>query len=157
MALLVPGRTVCELCGLVVADEQDAVVFPAFSANDRDSLHRFSDGVFHQSCLSDHPDGARAIRRSEETRNRIGPGHRGCIVCGNQIRDPDDYLTLGFLCDEDALAASRFNYVQLHRSHAHEWVDLGDAIAALEELLDSGTWDPQPLRSLVAELRELAW
>jgi hypothetical protein len=148
---------VCELCGLVVADEQDAVVFPAFSANKRDPLHRFSDGVFHQACLSDHPDGARAIRRSEEIRSRLGPGQRACIVCGSQVRDPDDYLTFGFLCDDDAFAASRFNYAQIHRSHAHEWADLGIAIAALEELRGSGTWDPEPLGRLIAELRELAW
>jgi hypothetical protein len=47
MALLIPGKTCCSLCGKPVVS--DARLFPAFLAPSH-RLHRFSDGVFHGEC-----------------------------------------------------------------------------------------------------------
>lgn len=57
MALFVPGKTPCAVCGCPVVMSSEAVLFPAFlRAGHR--LHRFSDGVFHSTCFDawDHRD-----------------------------------------------------------------------------------------------------
>ena len=107
--------------------------------------------------MQEDPTGRIALHRSDELMLRLGPGRRSCAVCNEQIRDPDDYLTTGFLTDNTALRASALNYVQLHRSHAHEWRSLHEAIGALRELADSGEWDPAALQPVIDLLSEYDW
>ncbi len=157
MALLVRGKTTCPICGRVIEQGDDAVAFPAFVSNRLDPVFRFSDGAFHRLCVQEDPTGRIALHRSDELMLRLGPGRRSCAVCNEQIRDPDDYLTTGFLTDNTALRASALNYVQLHRSHAHEWRSLHEAIGALRELADSGEWDPAALQPVIDLLSEYDW
>jgi hypothetical protein len=154
MAILVRGSTRCPICGEIIAENDPATAFPPFVSNERDPLFFFSDAAFHERCLDDHPDGAAARKLAAEVREHSEPDQRICVVCGEPIRDPDDFLGFGYLIGDNELAASRFNYTQLHRSHIGRWADLPAALTALEQLRDSGNWQGDWLAKLVGELRE---
>jgi hypothetical protein len=153
MALLVRGSTKCRICGKVIAAGDRAILFEPFLANERDPLFFFSDGAFHKACIDAYSDGAAARERAAEVHEHSRPESRICVVCGEVIRDPDDYLGFGFLTVSE-VAASRFNYVHLHRSHIGRWHDLDAALEALEHLRDSGEWRGDRLAKLISELSE---
>jgi hypothetical protein len=153
MALLIRGKTVCLLCGSTIGIDDLAVTVPSFIANRRDHLHRFNDRAFHKTCIEQDPDGLAVLERSAEVTRRLGPGNRRCVVCDRHIDDPDDYLTFGFLTDDDALAAHEFNYLHLHRSHVDAWPEAQRAWEALHALMASGAWEPiSPLAHLAERL-----
>jgi predicted nucleic acid-binding Zn ribbon protein len=154
MALLVRGVSTCPICGRVIEADDAVVSFPAFVANSKDPLHRFSDASFHERCIEQDPDGRRAQAVAHEVIDRLGPGHRACAVCSEEISDPDDYFTFGYLTSDSDRPAFAFNYVQLHRSHIGSWPELRAAIAALDDLRRSGEWEGPALGSLIEELRE---
>lgn len=54
MALIVPGKTLCPLCGAVLAREAATVAFPAFLGVDHE-LRIFSDCALHRECFLRDP------------------------------------------------------------------------------------------------------
>ncbi|MCP3883713.1 MAG: hypothetical protein GY701_35705 [Sulfitobacter sp.] len=157
MALLVRGRTRCVVCDRVVEDSDAAIALPAFVRDRTSELFRFSDGILHTACLETDSLAQRAARLAQETIDRLGPGSRSCEVCGEEVRDPDDYLTLGFLSDEAGSPASSLNWLQFHRSHLHLWEHLQAAIETLESLSVDKGWCEEDTVALVRELRSHAW
>jgi hypothetical protein len=57
MALLIPGKTQCPLCGKVIEQGQATAGFPAFLGSSH-PLSRYSDAVFHADCFVNCPDKA---------------------------------------------------------------------------------------------------
>jgi hypothetical protein len=158
MALLVRGRTVCVLCGLVISADDDAVIFPPMTANTLDPVFRYSDAACHATCVDSACDGWQARERMAELLSANAPSNRRCEVCGELIRDPDDYLGIGYLTFDESLLASRFNFVHLHLSHVHAWSRLGEAIEALRQLSSSGTFVPtDAVDALEDQLLEHDW
>jgi len=51
MALLIPGKTVCSLCGKPIHVSSEATAFPAFLRSGH-PLGRFSDAAFHTTCFA---------------------------------------------------------------------------------------------------------
>ena len=50
MAFVIPGRSICRLCGARFGSQDDVVSFPAFIPSTH-PLATFSDGVFHRACF----------------------------------------------------------------------------------------------------------
>ncbi|RYG31289.1 hypothetical protein EON81_23240 [bacterium] len=59
MALVIPGKTPCLLCGRTIKEGDDIVAFPAFLRAEH-RLGMFSDGIFHETCFRASPEGAEA-------------------------------------------------------------------------------------------------
>jgi len=133
MALFIPGKTRCPICELPIKEEDDLIAFPPFIGDASDPLWMFSDGTFHYQCLARHPLAAEAERRSLEWRTRSRPGQRLCIVCSEEIVQPNDYGTLGHLTSDQEDPLFPFNYVQFHKSHLGLW----PAWPQVRELLQS--------------------
>jgi len=55
MALLIPGKTHCFLCGTVIQQDEATVGFPAFLGRSH-LFSRYSDAVFHASCFANCPE-----------------------------------------------------------------------------------------------------
>jgi len=55
MALLVRGKTRCQICGQIIKEDEPAVGFPAFLKKTH-PLSRYSEGIFHQYCFDACPD-----------------------------------------------------------------------------------------------------
>ncbi|NUQ73299.1 MAG: hypothetical protein HUU21_07070 [Polyangiaceae bacterium] len=151
MALVILGKTLCSICRLPLMMDDKIVSFSPFVANRRDPLFQFSDAAFHQACFARNPLAEAALRRSEEVRVRGAPGSRPCEVCGQQIKDPDEYFGVGFLTDDPASPVFGFNYLQFHRTHFSQWERAREFRRLMEAFLSSDgsegpfiTFDPFP-------------
>lgn len=141
MALIALGQSACGICGEPLRAADDLVAFPSLVANRRDPLYFVNDAGFHRRCFEAHPLAGAALARAAEARSRAGPGHRQCAVCQREITGLDDYFGAGFLTDDQDLAAFKFNYVQLHRSHYTRWEQAADFESALRALTSSAAYD----------------
>lgn len=151
MALVILGKTTCGICGRALLKGEDIASFSPFVTNEADPLHFFSDAAFHESCLATHPRAAEARKRASELRSRTAPGCRKCVVCNEEIRDPDDYLSFGYIAEQpDNL--QRLNYLQFHRRHLPEWSGLRAAHDALVDVEASGVWKGPGLRWIIEQL-----
>lgn len=151
MALVVLGTTTCGVCGELLLKGEDIASFPPFVTNEADPLHVFNDRAFHKHCFAADPRAAAAQRRFDELRARTSPGCRKCTVCNDEIRDPDDYLSFGYIADQPPSVRS-LNYLQFHRRHLPQWSGVRAAREALVELEGSGEWKGSGLRWLIEQL-----
>lgn len=55
MALFIPGKSVCVLCGQPILKREEVACFPAFLPNEH-RFHNFSDSVFHEKCYETWPN-----------------------------------------------------------------------------------------------------
>jgi hypothetical protein len=54
MAMIIRGKTICPLCGRVLAEDDEVVSFPAFLRPEHE-LGAFSDAAYHLQCFEVHP------------------------------------------------------------------------------------------------------
>ena len=151
MAMFITGMK-CPLCGLPMNDAAEVSGFPAFIANKRDPLHPFSDGVFHRRCLEAHPLAVALQQRYEAWRASNRPPARICRVSGQLITDPDDYVGLGFLVELAEHELFPFNWTHFSRRALAGWDGRSELYAAVQRLSESGDWEGESLRYLLADL-----
>lgn len=148
MVLFVRGMK-CGICGDPIREGEPLAGFPPFVPNRLDPLFMFSDGVFHQSCLEDHPLGSEALAQYAELRERLAPERRICASCGKRIDDPDDYFSTARLVGDSSHPLYRFNFLQLHKRCFGSWPHTAELKRLLSALEASGAWESS---SLVSEI-----
>lgn len=76
MALLLRGRTVCKLCGRVIAVADPVVLFPSglFAVNE--PAFEVNDAAVHSACLDGKPYAADAIARCAAYVEAVGGTER---------------------------------------------------------------------------------
>ena len=76
MALVLPGKTVCPLCGKVIEKGDEVTSFPAFLPSTHE-LSRFSDAAFHRDCFEKSPERSAVTALYERYRAiwESRPGH----------------------------------------------------------------------------------
>jgi hypothetical protein len=139
MAILVRGMK-CQLCGCPMLNEHSVVTFSPFVANEADPLFFFSDGAFHSECFHKHPLADKAEIRHREVLESRKPINRRCLICGNLITEPNDYLPFGHLTDDATHPLHRFNYSHVHRSCLPRWSELSLVYELAAKELASGAW-----------------
>ena len=152
MAIIINGKTKCDLCGALIGDGQKATSFAHFISNERDPLAIFNDGAFHSYCFRNHPLADKAQKRSEEILQRLAPNNRICVVCNELITNPDDYFTVWHLTDIPAAPLYDYNYTQAHSSCLPQWADLRKVYALVKDLHLSESWGGQALGIILLEL-----
>jgi hypothetical protein len=152
MAIIIRGKSKCSLCGAIIQEGQEVVAFPPFVPNELDPLWIFNDGAFHADCFYSHPLASKAQTRYKEIKAHTGPGNRLCAVCKKQIKDPDEYFTLGHLTGDESHPLYSYNYMQAHQSCLPEWPELPYLYEQVEKLMHSGTWEGRALERLLADL-----
>jgi hypothetical protein len=152
MAVFIVGRTCCPLCERVIKEGEDIISFSPFVANQLDPLWIFSDGVFHADCFHREPLSHKALERYQEIRRRLGPGNRFCVVCEEEIKDPDNYFTLGYLTEDESEPLYKYNYTQVHRSCLSNWPELSRVFAEIDKFNISGKWEGDALDRILADL-----
>jgi hypothetical protein len=153
MAIILLGKTNCPLCGKLLEEGQEIVSFAPFVGNELDPLWSFSDAAFHSLCFHDHPLSVEATARYEEMRKKAGPGNRACVVCKAQIKDPDDYLGLGYLISDPQNPLHRYNYTHAHVSCLPKWSELLHVYDLIKDLKQSGKWKGKGLDDLISILQ----
>jgi hypothetical protein len=154
VAIIIRGKTKCGFCGAVIEDGQQATTFGHFVGNESDPLAIFNDGAFHLGCFRNHPLADKAQKRSEELLQRLAPGNRVCVVCNEQIMDPDDYFTLYYLTDNPSDPLYDYNYTQAHSSCLPKWAALRRVSKLVKDLHLSGSWRGNALESVLLKLEE---
>lgn len=152
MAILVRGMK-CQLCGRPLLDSDPVAMFSPFVVNEADPLFLFSDGAFHRDCFMKHPLAAKAEARHHEVVESRKPANRRCLICGDLITDPDDYLAFGHLTDDVTNPLHRLNYKHIHRSHMDRWLELPSVCDLAEKALASGEWKGKGMQWLVDALK----
>jgi hypothetical protein len=109
--------------------------------------------VIHADVFRTHPLAREAQARLDEARRHTEPGNRRCLICGQLITDPENYLGLGYLVEDRTHPLHRFNYAHFHRSCLATWPERNDLIDALENFDRSGAWRGDGLKRLVNALR----
>jgi len=145
---------ICAFCGKEIKDQSSATHLPQFVWNQMDPLFRFGDALVHDDCLRSDPLAPQVKQRLEEFRNRTADANRRCLICGELITDPEDYLGLGYLTADATDPLFRFNYAHFHRSHLTGWSDLPLLIRELDRFDRSGNWKGGGLKQLINELRK---
>lgn len=152
MAIFIPGIC-CALSGRPIGSVSEAVMFPAFVANEADALFVFSDAVILAEVFRTHPLAVDAQTRLEECLQRTAPNNRHCYVCNQLITNPDNYVGLGHLGENRSSPLDQFNYAHFHRSCLATWQGLPGLVDEIEKLDRSGAWKGEALKRLVAALR----
>lgn len=145
----------CTICGLAIEDGEVSRSFTLFTCNRASPLFLFSDSTCHSECVSLHPFGPQAVAIDDAVRYSYRPENRVCWVCAEQIRNPDDYIGLGFLTDDASLEASEFNFFHAHRDHLQEWAQTKTLMAALRDLVRSDGWEGDALDEEIRDLISL--
>ena len=140
MAILLRGLTPCAVCGKVIKDGEEALLFPHIISNESDPLWRFSDSSCHVGCAKQSPEIRRLMAITEEHFRRTGPGNRKCQVCGEEILDPEDCLMFGYLGDPSVDALARFNFIHVHKSHVASWEPATEFVEMAQAVIDDGRW-----------------
>jgi len=155
MALYV-GKTPCAFCGLEIVDQETATHLPQFVWNQADPLFPFGDSLVHNECLRTHPLASKISQRFAEFKERTLAENRRCMVCGDLITDPDDYIGMGHLAEEPSHYLHHFNFAHFHRSCVGGWGGVSELIGGLEKHDKSGAWKGGGLKWLISELRKLS-
>jgi hypothetical protein len=152
MAILLCGKTKCPTCGIVIEEGDEAVLFPHFILNENDPRYGLSDTACHLACLDHDPIGASMLAASKQYLDNTGPGKRICVVCRNEIRDPDDYLFIGYLAEPSNDPLGKFNYTHLHKSHISDWEQAEEFLALARAALVAEQWRGKALSEIVQEI-----
>lgn len=155
MAIFIPGMR-CTISGKPIPSVSDAVMFPAFVLNEADPIHIFSDAVIKADVFSAHPLAAKAQARYEEFQQRAGPYARFCLICGERVTDPDNYMALGYLVEDPAHALYKYNYTHFHKSCLKDWPELSSLVHELEALNNSSAWKGGGLYAVIEDLAALS-
>lgn len=153
MALVFRGQTQCPICHRLILEGQSITAFSAFIWNQQDPLSIFNDAAFHDKCFKKHRLAEAATARWNECKEYHASRNRLCMICRNSITDPDNYLGLGYLTEEDDQPLFFFNYAHFHLSCLKNWSALSQLIKDLEKFDQSGKWKGDYLRQLLIQLQ----
>lgn len=154
MAVYLPGKTRCPLCGQLSLPEERLVIFPPIFANQRDPAIAVNDAVVHSHCLAEHPYGQRALGKLESYQQHQGMP-RACQVCGLVVTDPDDYFTLGPISDFPDEPLARFDWFQAHSHCLRDWDGTAGLVSAIEAVSRSAEWEGDVLERVLEQIRKV--
>lgn len=155
MAVYIPGKTRCPLCGQPALGEEFLVNFPSIFANQLDPASAVNDAVVHRRCLAERPYGQRALAKLESYQQHQGRP-KVCQVCGLAIADPDDYFALGPISDYPDEPLARFDWFQAHLHCLRDWDGTPGLVRAIEAVSRSAEWEGDVLERLLEQIRR-AW
>ena len=89
---------------------------------------------------------------TEEYLRRAGPGNRKCVACDDEVRDPDDYLMIGYLADPESYPLGKFNYTHLHKSHISHWKQADEFLKCARTTLAEGKWQGPVLPQIIRQI-----
>ncbi len=140
MALFTRGN-LCTLCRLPMENRRDVIIFPHLVSNLHDPLFMFSGGVFHKTCVSQHPWGKMAVRQKQFVHETILPNKKKvCVICRTNIAETTQLVTTGILTSDVLHPLFRFNWLEAHKRCCAHWRELPVLINELQKFIKNGQW-----------------
>jgi hypothetical protein len=155
MAILLRGKTQCQICGEVIFDENDVILFPHFILNENDRLFSLSDSACHSCCVRANDLGLEILDEARIYFLNVGPEKRRCLVCKSEIIDPDNYLLIGRLGGSSIGELTEFNYTHLHKSHIKDWAKVDEFLKLANAAVAVGQWRGTWLPDIITQIE--AW
>lgn len=156
MALFTKGSQ-CKLCKLPMERRKDVIVFPHLVSNTHDPLFIFNNGVFHKTCVRQHPWGEMAVQQKQFVHETILPNtKRECVLCCNKIESPAQLVGTGILILDKKHPLYRFNWLEAHKQCLAHWSELPVLVNELRKFAKSGKWvDFDPKHRAMENLLEV--
>jgi hypothetical protein len=141
MAIIFHGQSECPVCHMILYQEQDIALFPAFISNTKDPLYIFNDEGIHRFCLEKHPLGNKVSEFLEKVTFKSRPENRICDIGGNFIDSPENYLFISLLTSDEAERLYAFNFMNIDLQNITKWKDKENFIPAAELFLQAEKWE----------------
>lgn len=140
MAIVFINITVCSLCNSELKESEKIYSFPAFAANAGDPMFEYNDQAFHLDCLKDDSQGQKAIKLAEKFLFHTRTANRICVVSGNRIMNPNDYLFIPLLTSNAKEKMYDFNFLTFDRSNTKDWERRQEFLSVAKQFRDDGKW-----------------
>jgi hypothetical protein len=150
MAIFIPGMK-DRICGKPMHESDETIAFQPFVFNEDDPLYFFSDSVFHKDCFEKHPLRAKVMKRYKEyiswiSRPRIDR------ISGNEIKNPDDCISIGFITEDKKSILYKYNYSYLSKKNLSLWNEIHKVHREMLEMINSGIWKGSYLERIITQI-----
>ena len=123
----------CPLCNNKINDTDEMIGFPPITSNKKDPLWIISDSAIHKVCYdnflykNEMEKVLNLYANSMKTKKR-----NKCDICNEQIIDPDEFFTLGYLTFNENDELYKFNFFKLHKKCISQIKDVHKLLNLLE-------------------------
>lgn len=156
MAIIVEGKTKCEICNKVLDCSREIVGFPPFVSNMKDRLYKFSDKGFHLECLLNDP----LSKELEEALNlyniKVLSINEKIDVTGHVVKDLRKLITVGFLTTDKLEELYKYNFLSISKDNLSLWEDRKNFLNTARKFVSDGKWESfngsNILNELISEL-----
>ena len=151
----------CPWCGreirveAAVRGDGEYTAVPRLTLDTKDPCAKYYDGWVHTRCLGASTP-AMADLRSELLRYFQPPtlADKTCEVCGEVVRDPDDFVGWSVLTRDPTESLFAYNNLRFHRHHVRLWPDLGAAVEAVRAATESGRYHEYGITWLLRQVEQ---
>lgn len=144
MALIFYGTSICPLCNKILQQGEDITGFAAFMPNAADLLYVFNDAGMHTACVKAHTLGQQALEYMNEYVNGGAPAERKCVVTGDTIGSPDDFVFIPMLTSDKNEPLYKYRFTTLNRRHISAWPEREFVLRELRKFKVSDKWQQLP-------------
>ncbi|WP_395373536.1 hypothetical protein [Marinicella sp. W31] len=138
MAIFIEGKSVCNLCGKTIDDTIEFSVPSIEIINELDHLNIFIDSTMHQHCINKDSRKKELLDLISQWIKNSGPGNRKCLVCSNEVTDPDNYFSIGYLTNNKESPLYKYNFLHFHKSHLKDWPEKNNFLSLLTNYRSKG-------------------
>lgn len=143
MALIIRGKTTCQICNKRLCEQENIIAYPDICYNESDPIYFFSGGIFHESCFmkADHSTIAMNILSmvDREAEKKICYIRKTLITIEN-VKHPDNYIYIGYLISDKNNPLCKYNYIHINKQYLGVWKEKNDFLHLLKTQSNLEGW-----------------
>jgi len=140
MAITFLNQTLCNICGNVLAENEDIFSFPPFLQNTDDKLYKYNDSSFHSNCLLKSQSGLKAIQLTEKFLFETRPENRICDITKDVIRNYSNYFFIDILTSDEQQSLYKYNLTTLDVKNIKLWNHKDEFVSEANIFKNKGLW-----------------
>ena len=141
MAQIISDYSKCPLCGNVIKEEDEIIMFPPFVQNTKDSFYIFNDSGVHIKCIKLYESKERLFKYLDKIIYKTKPGNRYCDIGGGKIKTIEDYLFIDLLTSDEKEALSNFNFMSIDKQNINKWSNKNIFLKEAKKFIKDNKWD----------------
>lgn len=157
MALIIQGKSQCQLCQKTLEEGQEIKLFPALTTNMKDDFYIFSDVGVHQKCFDEHPLKEKVDTFLENMSEKFNS--KICDIGKTKIEHYDDFYGIGLLTSNENEPLLAYNCLVFDRKNLKFWTKKEHFIKLAKEFLAQEKWEgfmgQCVLKTMIDELEKL--
>ena len=149
---LVNNKSECALCGKTINTHHKYIAFPAFVGNTIDPLFILNDAIVHEKCFESFAY-YKEMQKIQEIMDSVRKRGYTCMVCKEQIINPDELISFGYITYDQEDPLFELNYKFVHKTCIHNREVFFEYIDRLQQLRDVKKWVGTGIQYLIDELQ----